>query len=285
MCEERGYRLYAWSGRYAMALVAAQSGGSRGVSGHLRGDDRVGRTAPAGTSRRLGAPRARPGGPRRRRLRGVLRTCQRHQPARDARFPQPAGAVGRAGPGRRGACTPDATIEASDSRRGHATSGPRPFVAAGRAPHDGRAGDGRAGRARHRRCSTQALALPGIDDWPFDLARVRLAYGERLRRLRRTREARSQLAAARDGFERLGAASWSRRAATELGATGATRHRDAGVGAASLTPQEREIALLAATGLTNREIAARLYVSPRTVSSHLYRIFPKLGITLPGGAA
>ena len=48
---------------------------------------------------------------------------------------------------------------------------------------------------------------------------------------------------------------------------------------ASLTPQEREVALLAATGLTNREIAARLYVSPRTVSAHLYRIFPKLGIT------
>ena len=47
----------------------------------------------------------------------------------------------------------------------------------------------------------------------------------------------------------------------------------------SLTPQEREIALLAATGLTNRQIAARLYLSPRTVSAHLYRIFPKLGIT------
>ena len=107
---------------------------------------------------------------------------------------------------------------------------------------------------------------------------MRLAYGERLRRLRRTRDARSQLAAARDGFERLGARPWSRRAATELGATGATRHLTGG-GAASLTPQEREIALLAATGLTNREIAARLYMSHRTVSAHLYRIFPKLGIT------
>ena len=69
----------------------------------------------------------------------------------------------------------------------------------------------------------QALALPGIEEWPFELARVRLAHGERLRRLRRTRDARSQLAAARDGFERLGARPWSRRAATELGATGATR--------------------------------------------------------------
>jgi DNA-binding CsgD family transcriptional regulator len=123
-----------------------------------------------------------------------------------------------------------------------------------------------------------ALALPGIGEWPFELARVHLAYGERLRRLRRTRDARSQLAVARDGFERLGARPWARRAAIEFGATGATRQRVNG-GGASLTLQEREVARLAATGLTNREIAARLYVAPRTVSAHLYRIFPKLGIT------
>src|ERR671914_273831 len=72
--------------------------------------------------------------------------------------------------------------------------------------------------------------------------------------------------------------TWSHRAAAELAATGATRQRDSGVGAASLTPQEREVALLAATGLTNREIAARLYMSHRTVSSHLSKIFSKLGI-------
>jgi DNA-binding CsgD family transcriptional regulator len=123
-----------------------------------------------------------------------------------------------------------------------------------------------------------ALARPGIGEWPFELARVQLAHGERLRRLRRTRDARSQLAAACDGFERLGARPWVRRAATELGATGATRQRVNG-GGASLTLQEREVARLAATGMTNREIAARLYVAPRTVSAHLYRIFPKLGIT------
>ena len=106
---------------------------------------------------------------------------------------------------------------------------------------------------------------------------MQLAHGERLRRLRRTRDARTQLAAARDGFERLGALPWARRAATELGATGATRQR--GPGGASLTFHEREVAQLAATGMTNREIAAKLFVSPRTVSAHLYRIFPKLGIT------
>ena len=123
-----------------------------------------------------------------------------------------------------------------------------------------------------------AIAVPEIEEWPFELARVQLAYGERLRRLRRTRDARSRLAAARDGFERLGARSWAQRAASELAATGATRRHDSGAGPASLTPQEREIAQLAATGLTNREIATRLYMSHRTVSSHLYRIFPKLGI-------
>ena len=90
---------------------------------------------------------------------------------------------------------------------------------------------------------------------------------------------RRQLEDARDGFERLGARPWSQRAETELRATGATRQRVAGGGAASLTLQEREIALLAATGMTNRQIATQLYMSPRTVSAHLYRIFPKLGIT------
>ena len=123
-----------------------------------------------------------------------------------------------------------------------------------------------------------ALAVPGVEGFPFELARVQLAYGERLRRLRRSRDARRQLTAARDGFERLGAAPWTRRAAIELGATGATR-QSIGGGNASLTPQELEVALLAATGMTNRQIAAQLYVSTRTVSAHLYRIFPKLGIS------
>ena len=125
----------------------------------------------------------------------------------------------------------------------------------------------------------EALGLPGVEQWPFELARVQLAYGERLRRLRQTRAARIQLAAALEGFERLSADAWSQRAATELAATGATRRRSIDGSALTLTPQEREIAQLAATGMTNRDIATQLYVSPRTVSAHLYRIFPKLGIT------
>lgn len=125
----------------------------------------------------------------------------------------------------------------------------------------------------------EALALPGADSWPFELARVRLAHGERLRRLRHAREARLQLVAARDGFDRLGASPWSRRASTELRATGPTRGVGAGGGAAALTPQELEVVQLAAGGMTNREIATRLFVSPRTVSTHLYRAFPKLGVS------
>jgi DNA-binding CsgD family transcriptional regulator len=125
----------------------------------------------------------------------------------------------------------------------------------------------------------EALALTGIEMWPFEQARVRLAYGERLRRLRRTRDARVQLETARDGFDRLGALLWSQRAATELRATGAARRAGVAGGVTSLTPQELEVAQLAASGLSNRAIATRLYVSPRTVSAHLYRVFPKLGIT------
>ena len=125
----------------------------------------------------------------------------------------------------------------------------------------------------------EALALPGVAEWPFELARVQLAHGERLRRLRRPRDARTQLHAARDGFDRLGAAAWSQRASTELRATGPTRATGGPGGSYSLTPQELEVAQLAAGGLTNREIATRLYVSPRTVSAHLYSVFPKLGVT------
>jgi DNA-binding CsgD family transcriptional regulator len=123
-----------------------------------------------------------------------------------------------------------------------------------------------------------ALAVPGAERWPFDLARVRLAYGERLRRLRAPSEARDHLAGALDAFQRLGAAPWVARTRTELRAAGlVTADRDDG--RAALTPQEREIALLAATGLTNKQIGQRLHLSHRTVGAHLYRVFPKLGIT------
>nr|WP_168515643.1 LuxR family transcriptional regulator [Streptomyces sp. S1D4-11]QIZ00754.1 AAA family ATPase [Streptomyces sp. S1D4-11] len=124
-----------------------------------------------------------------------------------------------------------------------------------------------------------ALAVPGVERWAFDLARVQLAYGERLRRNRATTESRGPLGAALAAFERLKARPWAERAAKELRAAGSkVSHRGNG-GAAQLTSQELEIARLAASGLTNREIAQRLMISHRTVSAHLYQIFPKLGIT------
>ena len=124
----------------------------------------------------------------------------------------------------------------------------------------------------------EALAIPGIQRWPFDLARVQLLYGERLRRTRNVAESRAHLDSARETFERLGARPWTRRAASELRAAGHARLRASGQGRDALTPQEREIALLAASGLTNKQIGERLYLSHRTVGFHLHRLFPKLGI-------
>ncbi len=128
------------------------------------------------------------------------------------------------------------------------------------------------------RAFRRALAQPGTDRWPFDRARVRLSFGERLRRDRATSESRTQLRAALAGFERLGARRWAERAGTELLATGQSRVGPEHGAAAGLTPQERQIAELAASGLTNKEIGARLYLSHRTVGSHLHHVFPKLGI-------
>ena len=124
----------------------------------------------------------------------------------------------------------------------------------------------------------EALAVPGTERWPFELARVRLAYGERLRRVKSTTEARTQLADAIETFERLGARPWTARAGNELRATGLSVGTAGGTGPASLTPQQREIALLAAAGLTNKQIAERLFLSPRTVAAHLRQLFPKLGV-------
>ncbi|MFF0050768.1 ATP-binding protein [Streptomyces sp. NPDC005498] len=124
-----------------------------------------------------------------------------------------------------------------------------------------------------------AVNAPEAETWPFDHARVRLLYGERLRRARATLEARQQLGAALKVFERLGAAPWAARATAELRAAGQQKPGLAvGTAAAGLTSQETEIALLAAEGLTNKQIGERLSLSPRTVGTHLYRIFPKLGI-------
>jgi DNA-binding CsgD family transcriptional regulator len=124
-----------------------------------------------------------------------------------------------------------------------------------------------------------AIAIPNVDRWPFDLARVRLAYGEHLRRSRAITDSRTHLSAALDVFRRLGASPWTARAANELRAAGEAISSASVPGTAQLTPQEHRTALLAATGLTNKEIGERLFLSPRTVGAHLYRVFPKLGVS------
>lgn len=114
---------------------------------------------------------------------------------------------------------------------------------------------------------------------PFDEARTRLLLGEWLRRAKRKTEARAQLTRAREIFDRFGAAGWSGRAAGELAALGGSAPA-AGRGATAhgLTPQETQIVRLAAQGLSNREIAERLFLSHRTVGHHLYKAYPKLGV-------
>ncbi|MCT9929624.1 AAA family ATPase [Planotetraspora sp. A-T 1434] len=124
-----------------------------------------------------------------------------------------------------------------------------------------------------------ALGDPAGDQWPFERARAHLEYGQRLRRQKQIKTARAELTAALDVFERLGAAPWAQRARIELSAAGV---RPAGPEPSLtklLTAQELQIVSLAGQGLTNKEIGERLFLSHRTIGSHLYRIFPKLGIT------
>ncbi len=113
----------------------------------------------------------------------------------------------------------------------------------------------------------------------YSQARLHLAFGLWLRRERRQTEARTYLRSAIDGFEATRAIPWAERARQELRASGETRRRRAPDRRDELSPQEMQIAQLAAEGLSNREIGERLFLSHRTIGSHLYRIFPKLGIT------
>jgi DNA-binding CsgD family transcriptional regulator len=124
------------------------------------------------------------------------------------------------------------------------------------------------------------LAESAGSTWPFERAQLQLDYGEWLRRQRRINDAKPVLGDALETFRRLGAAPWTGRAESGLRACGVTAQTPpAAAGALTgLTAQQREIVILAGRGLTNGEIADRLFLSPRTVASHLYRSYPKLGI-------
>jgi ATP/maltotriose-dependent transcriptional regulator MalT len=118
-----------------------------------------------------------------------------------------------------------------------------------------------------------------VGNWPFERSRMQLMLGSRLRRRKQILEAREPLRAARDGFDSMGAEPWAERARDELRAAGELSRSPAPAVWGALSAQELQVARMAAEGLSNRQIGERLYLSHRTVASHLYRIFPKLGIT------
>ena len=275
LCDAHGYHLLAWPGRLTAALLSAARGDSQAAT-----DIALSMDAWAG--------------PRRAGIIGAYAAHVRSLTALGQADFETAfrNAAAISPPGTLAPYAPDALWVLLDLVEAAIHTGRRAEAAA----HVAAARDGRLDRLSPRlrlvvlagqaitepRAGTAALELaitePGNDRWPFDLARIQLIYGSHLRRVKRTTDARRQLAAAAEIFRRLGAIPWTARADGELRATGITVSA-AGTGPASLTPQQRQIALLAAAGHTNKEIAARLFLSPRTVSTHLHQVFPKLGIT------
>ena len=123
-----------------------------------------------------------------------------------------------------------------------------------------------------------ALSRHDATDTPFERARTQLCFGERLRRSRKRVEARAMLSGALEAFDRLAARPWAERARAELRASGQTaRKRDPST-AEQLTAQELQVALLVSEGATNREAAATLFISPKTIDSHLQRVYRKLNV-------
>ena len=131
----------------------------------------------------------------------------------------------------------------------------------------------------HAETLYQAALSSDLRSWPCFRGRLLLSYGRWLRRQRRVAESRAPIRTARESFDALGFHGLSETARRELRASGETSAQRTPDARDRLTSQELQIAEMAATGLSNREIGQKLYLSHRTVESHLYRIFPKLGIT------
>ena len=123
-----------------------------------------------------------------------------------------------------------------------------------------------------------ALTLHAMLPDPFERARTKMCYGERLRRAGRRKEARAKLRSAIDSFDRLDAKPWADRARAELAATGERLRPRERSATEELTPQELQVARIVATGASNREAAAALFVSPKTIEFHLGHIYSKLGL-------
>jgi DNA-binding CsgD family transcriptional regulator len=124
----------------------------------------------------------------------------------------------------------------------------------------------------------RALELHDRVPTPFERARTELCFGEQLRRSRQRVGARPRLAAALETFERLGAEPWAERARAELAATGETLRPREPLAQKELTPQELQVALVVARGATNKEAGAALFLSPKTIETHLGRVYRKLNV-------
>jgi len=133
------------------------------------------------------------------------------------------------------------------------------------------------GRAEH--AYEEAIGHLERSTAAVELARAHLHYGQWLRRSKRRRDARRELRAAFDMFDRIGAQEFAARAATELSAAGERAQPRTSATPADLTPQEARVAGLAVEGVTNNQIAAQLFISPRTVEYHLRKVFRKLGVS------
>ena len=170
----------------------------------------------------------------------------------------------------------DEAATAAAAYRGQAAAKGQPWALARAARADGLV----AGDAAFAELFDEALRWHEATPDTFERARSELAYGERLRRVRRRGDARLHLRNAFTAFHQLGAASWAERARLELAATGeTTRKRDPST-LDQLTPRELQVALDLASGLTTREAASKLYLSPKTIEFHLRSVYRKLGIAI-----
>jgi DNA-binding CsgD family transcriptional regulator len=276
LCDAQGFRLLAWPGRYLQALLAAGRGDDDGCRALT--DAMIEWAAPRGARRLIHyALHAR--------ALSALGREDFEDAYRDATSITPPGDLGSHDPQALWSALDLVEAAMHADRQAEAAAHAAALRDADVARISPRwalvaAGSGAIATPDHAvELFERALATSGGERWPFEQARIRLAFGEHLRRAGQARRARAELEAAVDTFERLGAKPWARRGSRELRATGRTRRRPQDRDAPLLTPQESQIAWLAAAGLTNKEIAERLYLSPRTVGGHLYRVFPKLGIT------
>jgi len=142
-----------------------------------------------------------------------------------------------------------------------------------------------AGQSEADALFRQSLAHHEDADRPLDAARVALAYGEWLRRSQRRVDARSHLRRAVETFQDLHAEPLTARANQELRASGETARKRNPSTLVKLTPTELQIAQLVSSGLSNKEVAAQCWISPRTVAFHLRNVFTKAGVTSRGELA